>query len=88
MVKRAQELARALEQQFDEELLQMACARVREIVKPEQWKMFEQINLLQVESHEVSRQFNKSLDAIRMNSVRIRKLIKTKMKEIEASVFV
>lgn len=87
MDKRALALSRAMERQLDEELLQMACLRVREIVKPDQWEMFEQTNLLQTPPNDVAKQFNKSVDAVRMNSVRIRKLIKTKIKEIEESIF-
>lgn len=79
-------LARDIEQQFDEETLHLACVEVRQVVGAVQWQIFEQTELRGNDAGEVARSFHKSIAAVRMNNLRIRKQIRAKIMQIEESL--
>ena len=83
--KRSIEFARSMEREFDEELMYLACAYVRQVVDEEQWRMFEQVDVQHLDARQVAKEHGKSLAALRMNCVRIRKQIREQMIKIENS---
>ncbi len=83
--KQSMEFAREMQQQYDEELLHKAYEQVRQVVDVAQWQIFEQSELRNVDAADVAREFNKSIAAVRMNNLRIRKQIKAIVLQIEES---
>jgi RNA polymerase sigma-70 factor (ECF subfamily) len=81
----ATDLSEHMQQQFDKELFELACTEVRLVLNDDQWCIFQQTELEQTNAREVAERFGKSLAAVRMNNLRIRKQLRMRVAQMEAT---
>lgn len=68
----------------DQEILEMACSRVRSMVEPDTWRCFELLKVEGVSGQEVADRLNIKVGSVFTNACRVRKLLKQEVDRLES----
>lgn len=87
LAKQAHEFATNMEQEFELELLRLACKEVQLVVSQRDWDVFTSTVFNNIEAKYLAQQHQLSVGAVYVLNQRVRQKIRDSMANLEASIF-